>query len=77
MMTTRLEAITAYKDALKAFEEVSQMYEAVRKNSTDPKMVPRLNQIAESLEQTRADLAIMQAKLDLMSGEVHHLYRKG
>jgi hypothetical protein len=43
------------------------MYESVRKNTTDPKQVPMLNRIAQSLEQSRVDLAIMRAKLELKS----------
>ena len=71
-MTTRPEAAAAYEDASKALQEVSQMYESVRKNSTDPKIVPKLNQIADSLEQARADLAILQAKLESKRDRLYH-----
>ena len=76
-MTTRTEAVAAYRDALKALQEVTEMYESTRRNATDPKIVPKLNQIAQSLEQTRTELAIMRVRLDLMAEKKTHLFRKG
>jgi hypothetical protein len=59
-VATRAEAVAACQSAVKKFEEVSQTYESVRNNETDPKLVSNLNEIAQSLEQTRADLAMVR-----------------
>lgn len=75
-MATRAEASAAYEHALKTLHEVTQMYESVREKATDPTLIPRLNQIAQSLEQARANLAVMRAKLDLMAEKRDRVYHE-
>jgi hypothetical protein len=66
-VTTRVEAEAAYENALKMLQEVTQMYESLRGSIVEPQIAPKLNQIAQSLEQTRTELTIMRAQLNLMA----------